>query len=61
MAMRGGMYDANKRKKELQRKKKQEEKKQKRQKNIQSPSQDPEGTDSMNIKPVSDEDTSGEM
>ena len=32
MAMRGGMYNANKRKKELARKKKQDEKRQKRQK-----------------------------
>ncbi len=32
MAMRGGMYNANKRKKELARKKKQEEKRLKRQK-----------------------------
>ncbi len=39
MAMRGGMYNANKRKKELARKKKQDEKRQKRLK-AKDPSED---------------------
>ncbi len=59
MAMRGGMYNANKRKKELLRKKKQEEKRLRRQKNDKVPSQDSEGTDSMNIEPESSGDTPG--
>ncbi len=49
MAKRGGMYNANKRKKELQRKKKQEEKRLKRQKGI------PEKTDPINPEPESSE------
>jgi hypothetical protein len=40
MAKRGGMYSADKRKKELQRKKKQDEKRLKRQKQADDPSQD---------------------
>ncbi len=44
MAMRGGMYSANKRRKELQRKKKQEEKRQKRQKTAKDDLTAPEGT-----------------
>ncbi len=42
MAMRGGMYNANKRKKELARKKKQDEKRLKRQKASTVESQSPE-------------------
>ncbi len=39
MAKRGGMYSANKRRKELKRQKKQEEKRQRRQKDAKIPSQ----------------------
>jgi len=59
MAMRSGMYKSNKRKKELMRQKKQEEKRLRRQKNVEVPSQDSEGTDSMNIEPESSGDTPG--
>lgn len=53
MAVRGGMYSASKRKKELARKKKQEEKRQKRQKSTDVPSSNPEGVD----EPFSSGDT----
>lgn len=59
MAKRSGMYNYNKRKKELLRKKKQEEKRLRRQKDVKVPSQDPEGTESVNIKPESYGDTLG--
>ena len=48
MAMRGGMYNANKRKKELARKKKQEEKRLKRQKSSEIHSDIPEEASSDN-------------
>ncbi|MEF9475318.1 MAG: hypothetical protein L0958_01165 [Candidatus Mariimomonas ferrooxydans] len=51
MAKRGGMYSANKRKKELKRNKKQEEKRQKRQN--KGHSQDPKAS----IEPVSFRET----
>lgn len=54
MARRGGMYSANKRKKELKRQKKQEEKRQKRQN--KSYSQDP----GVSINPESSGDTPAE-
>ncbi len=59
MARRGGMYSANKRKKELLRKKKQEEKRLRRQSDVKAPSQDSGGTDSVNIEPGSSGDTPG--
>ena len=51
MAMRGGMYNANKRKKELARKKKQEEKRLKRQKNLKIDSDTPEEAGADNAEP----------
>lgn len=48
--MRGGMYNANKRKKELARKKKQEEKRLKRQKNLKNDSDTPEEASSDNVE-----------
>lgn len=50
MAVRGGMYSSNKRKKELMRQKKQEEKRLRRQKNVKVTSQDPGVQDPMDIE-----------
>ena len=50
MAKRGGMYNANKRKKELQRKKKQDEKRLKRQKQTRDTSQDITTADQTDIE-----------
>lgn len=50
MAKRGGMYNANKRKKELQRKKKQDEKRLKRQKQTSDTSQDITMADQVDIE-----------
>lgn len=57
MARRSSMYKSNKRKKELKRQKKQEEKRQRHQKSNTVSSQEPEGTDSINI----DSETSGDI
>jgi len=57
MAVRGGMYNANKRKKEIARKKKQDEKRLKRQKNTDVQLQNPEEVDSIIVEPESTEDT----
>jgi len=56
MSKRSGMYNRDKRQKELKRKKKQEEKQLRRQKNAVAVSNDPEITDSMNIQSESSED-----
>lgn len=56
MAGRSGMYNANKRRKELMRKKKQEEKRLRRQKGAKTASQELEETDSMNTEPGSSVD-----
>lgn len=56
MAMRGGMYNANKRKKELARKKKQEEKRQKRQKPSTVPSQNNGDIDPSTNEPEASDD-----
>ncbi len=58
MAMRGGMYNANKRKKELARKKKQDEKREKRQKAANEPSQDIEGVNPAAVESEVSEDQS---
>ncbi len=49
MAKRGGMYSADKRKKELKRKKKQDEKRSKRQKQADDLSQDIIATDQTDV------------
>ncbi len=56
MAMRGGMYNANKRKKELARKKKQDEKREKRQKSTTVPSPDIEDVNPAAVEPEVSED-----
>jgi hypothetical protein len=57
--MRGGMYNANKRKKELARKKKQEEKRLKRQKSLKIDSDTPEeaSLDNSDIETPTNPDT----
>jgi hypothetical protein len=60
MAKRGGMYNANKRKKELKRKKKQEEKRERRQHNTKVSPQDAEVMEATAVDPESSVDTSGE-
>ena len=57
MAGRSGMYNANKRRKELMRKKKQEEKRLRRQKSDKPASQDPNVTDSTNTETEPSADT----
>ncbi len=56
MSKRSGMYNSNKRKKELARKKKQDEKRMKRQKNSMESSADLDGTDSNADDSVSSDD-----
>ena len=60
MAKRGGMYNANKRKKELKRKKKQEEKRQKRQHNTKDASQNSEVIEATDVHQESPGETSDE-
>jgi hypothetical protein len=60
MAKRGGMYNANKRKKELKRKKKQEEKRQKRQHITKDASQNSEVMEATDINQESSGETSDE-
>lgn len=50
MAVRAGMYGANKRRKELDRKKKQDEKRLKRKSSVKDSPQDTEGTAPINIE-----------
>lgn len=59
MAKRGGMYNADKRKKELKRKKKQDEKRLKRQKQADDLSQDITAADQTDVGPEPSE-TNGE-
>ncbi len=58
MAGRPGMYNANKRRKELMRKKKQEEKRLRRQKGAETASPDLKATDLINTEPESTTDAS---
>lgn len=58
MAVRAGMYNANKRRKELDRKKKQDEKRQKRQNSVKDSSRDIEASAPVNIESEVSNDSS---
>lgn len=57
MAVRAGMYNQNKRRKELDRKKKQDEKRLKRQNSVKDSSRDTEAAASVNIESESSTDS----